>query len=473
MAEMFNDRKIPSAALVSGVDEAQRATMLSEFKAGRLTFLFTVDVLNEGLDIPEMNTVLFLRPTDSMTVFLQQLGRGLRHAPGKDCLTVLDFVGQAHRRYRMDTKMKALLPVQRLSIDREVEYDFPHLPAGCSIQLDRLSRQYVLDNIRINLRRLSIQVPERIHAFETESHRPLTFRNFVTYHEYEPELLLVSDTWTGWKARARLSSVPTDPDLRHLKQALVRAAFITGPVEIASLRQSLEKLRTGETQSALEALGENGVLAHYRIWGAPRQNLGIGTVEDSLRRLAQNPSIVGDLIEVLDWGESEASVRSQPIKLPFPCPLELHAQYGMRDIQAVFGRANFETPGQTGVGVFHLQEVRAYAFLITYQKTVREFSPSTMYADYPISRDLLHWESQSNTAENSETGQNIIHHQERGYTILLFARDQKKKNNCAVPYTYLGDAELVSHDSERPIKIVWRLRHSMPVEMYENNRRGG
>ena len=125
--------------------------------------------MSEGVDVPEINTVLFLRPTESLTVFLQQLGRGLRLAPGKDCLTVLDFVGQAHRRYRVDTKLKALLPKHRFSIDREVELDFPHLPAGCSIQLDRLSRRYVLDNIRENLRNLSIVIPDRLQTFTAET----------------------------------------------------------------------------------------------------------------------------------------------------------------------------------------------------------------------------------------------------------------------------------------------------------------
>jgi len=161
------------------------------------------------------------------------------------------------------------------------------------------------------------------------------------------------------------------------------------------------------------------------------------------------------------------------VSLPFPCPLELHAQYGMREIQAVFGRATIATAGQTGVGVLHFPDVRVYAFLITYQKTEREFSPSTMYADYPISRVLLHWESQSNTAQQSETGQNIIHHKERGYTILLFARDQKKRNRYPLPYTYLGNADLDNFESERPIRVIWQLHHPMPVEMYEDNRRGG
>ncbi len=151
MAHKFNERGIVSSVLIGKTKDAERTSLLQDFREGKLTFLFTCDVFNEGLDVPDVNTVLFLRPTESLTVFLQQLGRGLRHAPNKDCLTVLDFVGQAHRRYRIDSKLKSLLPKNRYAIDREIELDFPHLPAGCSIQLDRIARNYVLTNIRENL----------------------------------------------------------------------------------------------------------------------------------------------------------------------------------------------------------------------------------------------------------------------------------------------------------------------------------
>jgi len=229
MAKAFNDQGIAAAAFVSDVDRTQCDTLLADLKSGRLAFLFTVDKLSEGVDVPEVNMVLFLRPTQSLTVFLQQLGRGLRHAPEKECLTVLDFVGQVHKKYRMDTRLKALLPRHRHSIDKEVENNFPHLPAGCAIQFDKLSRKYVLDNIRANLQNLAAQVPERLQTFTSETNQKLTFGNFIQYHDYEPELLLVSDSWTGWKARAQLAPVPSDPDLAWLKKSLVRAAFVSGP----------------------------------------------------------------------------------------------------------------------------------------------------------------------------------------------------------------------------------------------------
>jgi hypothetical protein len=110
--------------------------------------------------------------------------------------------------------------------------------------------------------------------------------------------------------------------------------------------------------------------------------------------------------------------------------------------------------------------------LITFQKTEKEFSPTTMYADYPISRTLLHW-SQSNTALDSPTGQNLVHHEIRGYTILVFDRPRKKHNNCTVPFVFLGPARHVNHQKERPIQMVWELGYPMTVEMFEENRWGG
>jgi superfamily II DNA or RNA helicase/HKD family nuclease len=473
MAKMFSERGIPSGAFVSGVDDESCKALLDELKVGRLTFLFTVDKLSEGVDLPDVNTVMFLRPTESLTVFLQQLGRGLRHAPGKDCLTVLDFVGQAHRRYRVDTKLKALLPRHRFSIDKEVEFDFPHLPPGCSLQLDRVSRQYVLENIRENLGRLAVQVPDRLQTFTSETGQELTFGNFVRYHDYEPEVLLVNETWTGWKAKAQLSPIPVDRDISRLRKTLVRTAFINGPKEATLLREVLRKITQGTIAEALALAGDATMTLYYRLWGDRGSNLGIASLEDAFRRLAANPSIVADLDEILAWTLDTTEVSGYIPELSFACPLELHAQYGIKEIQATFGRANLETAGQRGVGSFHFAEVKTYALLITFQKTEKEFSPSTMYADYPISRELLHWESQSTTSQLSDTGQNLIHHGERGYTILIFARDQKMRNGVTTPFTYLGPAERASYESERPIKMVWHLRYPMPVEMFEDNRRGG
>ncbi len=473
MADRFNSRGIASAVLVGDTDQQSRAHLLDELRAGRLTFLFTRDVLNEGLDVPDVNTLLFLRPTESMTVFLQQLGRGLRHAPEKDCVTVLDLVGQVHRRYRLDLKFKALLPKVRFNIEREVELQFPHLPAGCSIQLDRVAREHVLTNIRQNLANLAQQVPERLQTFEQESGQTLTFKNFVRYHDYDPASLLARDSWTGWRSRARLVPRSADPDQNTLRSALVRAAQVNGPREVTMLRTVASHLRANNVDDALASAEPFALSKHYRFWGKSGSDLGLSGLHDSFRKLSENPAFLDDVIEVLDWADSESRIAGTSVNLHFACPLELHANYGNNDIKAALGLATFETAGQTGVGLLHAPEHKAYAVLVTFQKTEREFSPSTMYADYPISRELLHWESPSNTSQASETGQNLILHNERGHTILLFARNSKRIDGQTMPFTFLGPGSIVEFQKERPIQMIWRLAHPIPALMFEENRRGG
>lgn len=472
MAGHFNRRNIASAVLIGETDTEARTKLLEEFRAGRLRFLFTRDVLNEGLDVPGINTVLFLRPTESLTVFLQQLGRGLRHAPEKDCLTVIDLVGQAHRRYRIDRKLKALLARKRFNLEREVEMEFPHLPPGCSMQLDRLAREHVLANIRENLRNLRDQVAECLETFEHEAGQPLTFGNFIRFHDYDPLVLLDAGTWSEWKARARLAAPPTDPDIEKLRSALIHAAQTTGPRELRRLREVVRRLQQNDIPGALEQAGECAVPTHYRIWTRSGRDLGLNTIEEAFTQLARNPSILRDLDEVYAWAEDESRTPGDSPALPFPCALELHATYGFDLIKAFLGRATFERYGMRAVGLIPCHDIKSYVMLITFQKTEWEYSPATMYANYPVSRDLLHLETPTATSQGGELEQNLIHHRERGYNILMFARTSRGAKGLTTPFTYLGPADVSGYQGERPIQMTWRLRHTMPAEIFEENRRG-
>ena len=130
MCRYFNDHGIPSMYLTGSSPDEERKTAKQRLVAGSVRFIFVVDIYNEGVDIPEVNTVLFLRPTESLTVFLQQLGRGLRLAEEKECLTVLDFIGQANKKYNFEDKFAALLTSTR-SVTREIR--MVSSPQGCYI----------------------------------------------------------------------------------------------------------------------------------------------------------------------------------------------------------------------------------------------------------------------------------------------------------------------------------------------------
>ena len=148
MAEVFTTAGIAARAVSGQTPRHERDQALADLRSTRVNVLFAADLFNEGLDLPDVDTVLFLRPTESATVFLQQLGRGLRRTRDKAVLTVLDFVGHHRKEFRFDRKLRALTGDTRAGVERPVERGFPFLPSGCQIVMDRQSQTIVLDNIR-------------------------------------------------------------------------------------------------------------------------------------------------------------------------------------------------------------------------------------------------------------------------------------------------------------------------------------
>ncbi|CAN3988208.1 Glucosamine--fructose-6-phosphate aminotransferase [isomerizing], partial [Dysosmobacter welbionis] len=177
----FNNRGIPSIFLTGKSSDEERKTAKGRLVSGEVRFIFVVDIYNEGVDIPEVNTVLFLRPTESLTIFLQQLGRGLRLAEDKECLTVLDFIGQANKRYNFEDKFAALLSNTTRSVTREIKDGFISAPKGCYIQLEKKAAKYILDNIRASYGNTAGLV-SRVASFTEDTGLELTLANFLDYY---------------------------------------------------------------------------------------------------------------------------------------------------------------------------------------------------------------------------------------------------------------------------------------------------
>lgn len=147
-------------------------------------------------------------------------------------------------------------------------------------------------------------------------------------------------------------------------------------------------------------------------------------------------------------------------------PLALHGRYQREEILAALGHANLTRPPsqfREGVLKTDVNGRTVDAFFVTLNKSEAEYSPSTMYRDYPISPSLFHWESQSTTSVASETGQRYI---TGGSTVLLFVRRERKNDFGTAPYTYLGEARYVSHNGDRPVAVTWKLANPMPPDLY-------
>ncbi|MFZ0834777.1 MAG: DEAD/DEAH box helicase family protein, partial [Mycobacterium sp.] len=148
MAKHFNRHGVPAVAVWGDSPPAERTAALRDLAAGTIRVVFSVDLFNEGVDVAAVDTVLMLRPTESPTLFLQQLGRGLRRSKGKPFCTVLDFVGTHRREFRFDRRYRALIGGTRRDIERAVQQGFPFLPAGCYMQLDEKASEIVLRSLR-------------------------------------------------------------------------------------------------------------------------------------------------------------------------------------------------------------------------------------------------------------------------------------------------------------------------------------
>jgi superfamily II DNA or RNA helicase len=466
MSGLFNKYGIPSEYLISDSSKDVRRSVQKRLLNKEINFIFVVDLYNEGVDIPEIDTVLFLRPTESLTIFLQQLGRGLRLSDDKDCLTVLDFVGQANKNYRFDLKFKALIENIGQDIASEIEQGFPHLPAGCSIELERKSKKYILDNISqvLNLRRQTIV--NRISSFVADTGIEVSFENFITYYNLDLDDIYKKMCWSRGLAEAEIIDDFNEPDEKQLTSGLRRIQHIDDSSYIdCVLRHLIGRNLDEETLSEKERYYLTMFI--LTIWNKEK----FSSLKEAFCKLLDNPVIYNEIIMLLGYKKSIIRSISPEISLPYVSSLCLHSKYTQAEALAGLGYFDLQTNHTVQAGVLPIKDKKTDVFFITLNKNEKDYSPTTMYNDYAINENMFHWQSQASTRVDSKTGQRYINHKDMGQTILLFVRVNKRINSLVQPYYFLGPVEYVSHEGEKPINFVWQLKYPMPAHLLRETAR--
>ncbi|MTI64981.1 MAG: DUF3427 domain-containing protein [Firmicutes bacterium] len=467
MADIFNKNDIPSISLHGNSSTEERESAKGELQKGEIKFIFVVDLYNEGVDIPSVNTVLFLRPTESLTVFLQQLGRGLRIDDDKECLTVLDFIGQANRNYNFEEKFRALMGKTRHSVKYCIENDFINLPKGCYIKLEKQAKEYVLRNIK-TLRNTKRNIISKMKTFTADTGMKLNVENFLKYHHLSLiDLYGKNGNRSFYKmmVEAKLKDNFYNKDeeilLKRLKNLfhLDSRRFIKLIIDILNNIQRIDEMYfTLEEENMLNML-------YYTFYLNKPEKEGFKSLKEGLKILGKNNELKEEIIEILNYKYNRIDFIDKRVNLGVFTPLDLHCTYNRDQILAGLGYYNSNQKPSFRERVKYLKDKNIDAFFITLNKSDKDFSPSTLYDDYAISEKLFHWQSQSRTSVESPTGQRYINHKQRGSKIILFVREYKKKNGITSPYTYLGTAEYVKHYGNRPISFVWRLHDELPPNM--------
>ena len=462
MCRYFNEHHIPSMFLTGQSPENERKTAKQRLVAGEVRFIFVVDIYNEGVDIPEVNTVLFLRPTESLTVFLQQLGRGLRLSEDKECLTVLDFIGQANKKYNFEDKFAALLSNTTRSVTREIKDGFVSVPKGCYIQLEKKSAKYILDNIRASYGNTAGLV-SRVATFTEDSGLELTLANFLDYYHLDLRALYKFSSFSRICARADAIKDFTEPLEDTLTKAFARLSVIDSRRWISFLLDVLSRLDDVDFNAMTDIEKRMMQMFYVTVWSKAIDDWNNEEVLDNLYALSDSAVLLDELIALLRYRFEQIDFIDEPVDLGFDCPLDLHCTYTRDQLLVAM---DFMKPATVREGVKWLPDKQLDVFFVTLNKADKDYSPTTMYNDYSINESLFHWQSQSTTAENSSTGQRYIHHRERGSKVLLFVREFKadRVTGSAEAYTYLGTANYVKHDGSKPINITWLLDHPIPAK---------
>ena len=462
MCRYFNEHGISSMFLTGKSPDEERRSAKDSLVSGKVRFIFVVDIYNEGVDIPEVNTVLFLRPTESLTIFLQQLGRGLRLAEDKDCLTVLDFIGQANRKYNFEDKFAALLSNTTRSVTREIKDGFVSAPKGCYIQLEKKAAKYILDNIRASYGNTAGLVT-RVASFEEDTGMKLSLANFLDYYHLDPRSIYKFATFSRLCARADVFDDFTEPLEETMTKAMARLAVIDSRRWITFLLDLLPRLDEVDFGKLSNIEKRMLQMFYITVWGKAAENWSSDEVWDNLYALADSPVLLGELIDLLKYQYDRIDFIDAPVDVGIDCPLDLHCTYTRDQLLVAL---DFLKPATVREGVKWLPDQKLDVFFVTLNKADKDYSPTTMYNDYSINEWLFHWQSQSTTAERSSTGQRYIHHKERGSRVLLFVREFKadRVTNGAEAYTYLGTANYVKHEGEKPMNITWRLDAPIPAK---------
>lgn len=454
------------ADVLTSDNSCERQQKQQAIRSGSINVLCVVDIFNEGVDIPEVDTLLFLRPTESLTIFLQQLGRGLRLAEGKECCTVLDFVGNSRPEYDFANKFRALVGKSNRAISDELKQGFPHAPLGCRIELSKRTQEMVLSNIRqasLTLKRLVAM----IRQYPQHSTLPLTLSNFLIFNPHiDLNELYKRGSWSQLvqQAKDKINENSADEDLQQMLRKSIHNRILTCD-DYAYL--SFLKLLCQNNFIVENSSQRHALMCHYDFWQKTGPECGLDSIDLSLAKL-NACELKAELLDVINWQLAQIK-NEQPAMQALPeVSLRLHARYAREQILVAFGATTFERQPPAREGVFVLKDQNIELMFVTLDKNEKQFSPTTMYHDYAINEHLFHWQSQNSARPDKGRGLEYIQHQKMGKRLFLFVREQSKDEyGRTMGFVNYGEVDYVSHTGSQPMSITWQLKEPMPHFMWQ------
>ena len=454
MAEQLSLYGFNAKSLTSDTPADERKQLAKDLREGTLHYLCVVDIFNEGVDIPEVDTVLFLRPTESLTIFLQQLGRGLRLSAGKTELTVLDFVAQANRKYDYASRFRALTLQPEKNIQKQIKEGFTLLPLGCSIVMEKKARQYILDNITSAIYNKN-RIVKEINSYATIP----TLTQFLENNGQDIRILYQgSNCWSSFKRVAGRISYADDAVTKRLEKGVSNLIHHN----TSSFLRFVERFIAGEGVHKVEYNKTYAIMLYYALFQDKLSKTGYSSINEALE-LIHSPKYTcfkQEIAEIVSYLLSRLDIKTTPIGAEIIPGIELYGCYTREDVFTLVGRQTAEVKMQGAAsGVFNLPEHNATLLFVTLNKSEKDFSPSTQYNDYLINEEYFHWQSQNTDSHNNNGGRRYTEQSQTKNKIILFVREEKKDGfGNTSPFHCFGLVDYVSSHDDFPMNVKWKLQ---------------
>ena len=442
-----------------------RTTYYNQLKRKDINYLFVVDMFNEGIDIPEVDTILFLRPTESLTIFIQQFGRGLRKSEGKTHVNILDYVGNCRAEFNYSDRMRVILGRTSMSTEEEIHLDCPHLPFGCQVMLEPKAKEYIIKNIKGAVNRFSSRkIEQLVSRFNKDYSVDLTLSNFVNIHQIPLEKLYKNSTWNQLLHECKITENKSAFN-EELKRAVYRKWLATDSYSYMSFIAELANKSFNVQVDSLGFVEQKWLLMlYYDLF----ENAGLfENLQDMLDALAADEPFCNEMRAVMPLllkGQNSYEKPDNSNLSEFP--LKLHGVYTKAQIQVAIGTSTLNHKSSSREGVERNKNLNVEAMYVDIIKD-REIGSSTDYDDTALTPDLFQWDTQNRVRPDSNEGKAYI---EKKHTMLLFVREQKtfpEDKYRTMGYVYLGRVELNSWEyknlgSRMQMQIIWKMLEAIP-----------
>jgi superfamily II DNA or RNA helicase/HKD family nuclease len=460
MADVLNEADIAAAYLTGQCSNEKRRSVNADFRAGKLAAVTTVDLFNEGVDFPNVDTLLLLRPTQSPVVFQQQMGRGLRLAKGKESCLVLDFVGQHSAEYRYDLMLAALTGLPRQRLITAILEGFDELPPGCHVHLQKQTREQILSHLKLSLNNRWRSLAQELTRYASiKKTRKPRLAEFVREQGVELEDIYRSSKPRGWtRLKADANIITREISQKDVSLADSTAALIHHN-DPRILNVMLAIGRDGnrfQPSTRLDAVRAQMLV--YQLFHDYKNE--VGPYSRFVEKLQNFPELCDELVELSLLLLGRTTQRYSAISGLENQPLCLHAQYQLREILTAIGKHTEYSRPAFREGVYRDEARRIEYIFVTLDKSVG-FHESIAYRDYAIAPHRFHWQSQNSARPETAAGRRYVNAPDNGWSFQLFIRENKN-----MPYVACGPGVIVNIEGEAPMSITFELRHPLSASLF-------